>query len=132
MSYSTLQKCCNLLQRCCIATKLILFYHFVLSVIKLSLLKFCENLTKIFYVLNKKRQLYFKLSNYQYSFQLFNFKPYQLPLIRFSVLIVRYRIVNFFNSKTRCIFIQRRACTVTFPCFHRLAVACVVIYCDHS
>nr|DAM20410.1 MAG TPA: Protein of unknown function (DUF1265) [Caudoviricetes sp.] len=28
MSISTLQKCCNLLQRCCIATKLILFYHF--------------------------------------------------------------------------------------------------------
>lgn len=34
--------------------KLILFYHFALSVIKSSLLKFREILTKIFYVLHKK------------------------------------------------------------------------------
>lgn len=49
-----LQFVAEVLQVCCNATKLILFYHFTLSVIKLSFLEFCEILCKIFYVLHKK------------------------------------------------------------------------------
>lgn len=45
--------------------KLILFYHFTLSVIKLSFLKFCKILTKIFYVLHKKDGYISSRQNYK-------------------------------------------------------------------
>nr|DAU04221.1 MAG TPA: Protein of unknown function (DUF1265) [Caudoviricetes sp.] len=58
MSISTLQKCCNLLQRCCIATKVILFYHFYLDYILICTFKILLILYKYFLCFSQKRRLF--------------------------------------------------------------------------
>lgn len=59
--------------------KLILFYHFALSVIKSSLLKFCENLTKIFYVLNKKKTAIFQAVKLSILISIIQFQTLPAP-----------------------------------------------------